>query len=145
MQIPLPVMKEIKLPHMRCDVDCGGCCGFVLTTKTEHDRVRAHIEEKKIVPVKQGYRCPFYQEGTCAIYEVRPFACRLFGHSPRMVCERMYNVNIPLKREEKLWAEYGKTGACDETLHTFAYDDHDAASYLRQYLQREKARQNERP
>lgn len=28
---------------------------------------------------KEGYRCPFLEDGRCAIYEARPLACRMYG------------------------------------------------------------------
>lgn len=29
---------------------------------------------------KEGYRCPFLEDGKCSIYEARPLACRMYGY-----------------------------------------------------------------
>ena len=52
--------------------------------------------------------CRYYQKGKCAIYPVRPFLCRLFGHVPTMICARGYNRNISPGKEEKLVNRYYK-------------------------------------
>jgi len=82
------------MPAMQCDSGCGHCCGLAPATEAEFQKVKRYVTAKGIVPVDQGVKCPFYQNGTCAVYEVRPFACQLFGHSARMPCSRGYNVNI---------------------------------------------------
>jgi len=79
---------------MQCDSGCGECCGPLLVTELEYQAVRTFAQRKGLVPKKQGLTCPFYQEGSCTVYEVRPFACRLFGHVEEMPCPRGYNVNI---------------------------------------------------
>ena len=82
------------LPPMQCDPGCGECCGPVLVTEREYEAVRTYIKAKGLVAKAQGMTCPFYQEGTCTVYSVRPFACQLFGHVEEMPCPRGYNVNI---------------------------------------------------
>lgn len=87
-------MKKVSLPQMRCDTGCGECCGVAPATEAEYRRALMVARSKKLVLKRQGAACPFYQEGTCQIYDARPFACRLFGHVRGMVCVRGYNTNI---------------------------------------------------
>ena len=88
--------KRLDLfPPMKCDQGCGECCGPAPATENEYRRVLAVAKAKGIVPIRQGITCPFYQEGTCSIYEARPLACRIFGHLRAMPCSRGYNTNIP--------------------------------------------------
>jgi len=112
---------------MQCDDGCGDCCGIVPANDKEFDRILDFIEEKNIVPLKQGVTCPFYQSGKCAIYPVRPIMCQVFGHSTKLECSRGYNVNIPdrkirraidrdLRKNSKEALE-GK--AAEQTLHDF--------------------------
>jgi Fe-S-cluster containining protein len=103
-----------KLPTMKCDSGCGECCGLAPTTEAEFRRVEAFIQEHGIQPINQGITCPFYQEGRCAIYPVRPLSCQLFGHSEKMVCPRGYNTNIP---ERKLRRAALRNGSASKVLH----------------------------
>ena len=89
-------MKKLKvLPPMKCETACGECCGIAPATEAEYRRVLAVARSKKLTIKNQGATCPFYQEGTCQVYDARPFACRLFGHVERMTCPRGHNVNVP--------------------------------------------------
>lgn len=88
------------MPPMRCDEGCGECCGVAPATQSEFDSLREYAQRKGIVARRQGTRCPFYQEGQCAVYEARPGSCRMFGHVPDMECPRGYNVNIRPKAEQ---------------------------------------------
>lgn len=91
-------MRKLKvIPSMQCDVGCGECCGPAPATEAEYRKVLHVVRAKGIVPIKQGVTCPFYQEGTCAIYDARPLSCRLFGHVKGMDCPHGYNTNIPEK------------------------------------------------
>lgn len=117
-----------ELPVMQCDPNCGACCGPVLCSEAEYQTVAKHVREQGIVPKRQGPDvCPFYQEGTCAVYEARPFPCRLFGHVEGMNCCKGYNVNVSPKRERRLMAQYHSEGGMRPTdyrsLHECAYGD----------------------
>lgn len=99
-------LKTLRLPIMQCDPNCGECCGIVLCTQQEFDRVVAYAERHSIEPIRQGSTCPFYQGGKCAVYEVRPFPCKMFGHVPGMNCPRGYNSNITKAMEDRLLEAY---------------------------------------
>lgn len=93
---------DFFLPKMRCDHGCGECCGLALATQVEFDRVVAFAKANNIEPVKQGTRCPWYQDGQCSVYQARPTVCRIFGHVDRMVCPRGYNTNVAEAVEKRL-------------------------------------------
>ena len=108
-------MKKLPLlPPMKCDTACGDCCGMVPVTETEFRRVERFAKKKNITPIDQGVTCPFYQEGTCKVYEVRPLICALFGHSVRMECTRGYNTNVP---EEEILRRVRSNGSPTKVLH----------------------------
>jgi hypothetical protein len=88
----------IDLPEMRCDKHCGACCGVVPINSVERQQLKSYVAEHNLHPLWQGSTCPFYQKGTCAVYPVRPLACRAYGHSWRMDCPRGYNENIEERR-----------------------------------------------
>ena len=91
-------MKKLKvIPSMRCDAGCGECCGVVPATEAEFRRIQQFIDEQGVTPAPSlDGTCPFYQNGGCAVYAVRPLICSLYGHSadPLMTCPRGYNVNV---------------------------------------------------
>lgn len=86
--------KYLALPVMRCDTNCGLCCGVVACTQGEYDAVDAYALQHGLSPITQGLTCPWYQAGQCAVHEVRPAVCRLFGHTERLECPKGYNVNV---------------------------------------------------
>lgn len=87
------------IPNMQCDVGCEECCHVVGCNKKEYEDVIRFAELRNIKPVKQGLKCPWFQNGGCSVYDERPTVCRLYGHvdSPQMRCPRGYNVNMPLE------------------------------------------------
>lgn len=126
----------IDLPVMQCDPNCGKCCGPVLCTNDEYNAVAKHVRDHKITPLRNGPdRCPFYQQGQCAVYEARPFPCRLFGHVPSMTCCNGHNVNISKKQERRAMARYAERRGCESrSLHEFAYGP-DAFRMLADHLE----------
>jgi hypothetical protein len=82
------------LPPMRCDDNCGACCGPVPASHEEYAAVVALARQKGIKPQAHGLSCPFYQGGKCTVYEARPTMCRVFGHVPEMPCIHGYNINV---------------------------------------------------
>lgn len=111
---------KISLPIMQCDDNCGQCCGIVICKEHEYQKVVKYAADHGITPKSQGSTCPFYQQGRCQVYEVRPFVCQLFGHSPKLTCCKGYNVNIPAITERRLTRKYGKP---DRFLHETLGDD----------------------
>jgi len=79
---------------MQCDVGCGDCCGPVPASKEEYATIAAYTKKQGITPKRNGITCPFYQQGRCAVHEVRPAICRVFGHTAQLSCSRGYNVNV---------------------------------------------------
>lgn len=105
---------------MQCDTGCGECCGVVPATETEFRAVERFIAEQGITPAAHtDGTCPFYQNGGCRIYPVRPLVCRLFGHAadPLMTCPRGYNVNVPERDVVRMLRANGKT---THVLHELA-------------------------
>ena len=90
---------------MKCDPHCGDCCGPVSCSEDEYQKIKKHVVENKIhfsskSPLEMVFgSCTFYQKGRCAIYEVRPMVCKLFGHVEKLKCSRGYNVNDLTDRE----------------------------------------------
>ena len=80
---------SVAVPKFECKPGCHDCCGIVPFSASEM------AAAQKIRPLEQweafqkgswvpraaleGFRCPFISGGGCAIYEVRPMVCRLFG------------------------------------------------------------------
>lgn len=108
-------MKKLKvLPPMGCEPHCGECCTIVPATETEFQRVRRYAEEHEVTPRAQGLTCPFYQGGGCAVHEVRPNICRVFGYLPQLVCGRGHNVTGVEDQAERM---IRATGAPSRFLH----------------------------
>lgn len=129
----------IAIPPMKCDVGCGECCGVVPATNAEFSRIKNYVTQMGIVPLDQGVTCPFYQEGQCKVYKVRPLICQLFGHmkEPRMTCPRGYNTNIPLQVGTRLIAQNGEgTHLLHELIPGFDHDKlmKDMRNYLESNL-----------
>lgn len=115
--VDLPV-----LPEMRCDRHCGECCGVVMCSEDDYQRVKRYAKRRGIKPLEQGIDCPFYQDGQCAVYEARPLICRMYGHfaDDKLTCPRGYNVNMPLRVkdlfDERIIAASGKPRFLHEML-----------------------------
>ncbi len=92
-------IKKLGLEEADCG-DCGRCCQsppFLMTTSDlEYRYIQKYISEEKLYyrvhfrvvtdehpDLREAYAqwtCPFYtRRKGCAIYPVRPFACRIFG------------------------------------------------------------------
>lgn len=100
---PLPMLK---MPAMQCDKGCGACCTLVMCHEDEFQNIVEFIQARGIVPRKQGITCPLYQDGTCTVYEHRPWICQMMGHTKELECSRGYNRNIPTTVERKLAKKY---------------------------------------
>ena len=111
------------LPIMQCDPNCGECCGPVFCNRDELDRVKQYAKQHGVEPLRQGITCPFYQGGTCAVHPARPFICKLFGHSPNLVCSRGYNRNVTADYETELMQQYERKGRSNFMLHELCYSE----------------------
>jgi uncharacterized protein len=80
-------LKQIKnlrkqIPTFKCRSGCSDCCGPVPWSDVERAQVKNHRQQQEI-------DCPYIiLEQGCAIYQDRPFLCRLMGavESGRMKC-----------------------------------------------------------
>ena len=78
--------------------------------------------------------CPFYLEGRCSVYTVRPFTCRLFGHvdEASLTCPRGYNTNIAAEAVQRLREVYEReqSVAGVRNLHEAVYSELEIAELL---------------
>lgn len=114
-----------SLPKMRCDKGCTQCCNVSGGTGAEYERIIEWAAQNNIKPIRQGIICPWYQNGTCAVYPVRPMICRLYGHVRFLDCPRGYNVNIKPKDEKRIMLQYIKDHdppMVQRWLHEVVYD-----------------------
>ena len=112
----------MKLPKMKCD-RCGKCCGIIACTVAEFEAIGAYIEKHKITPVAQGTDCPFlHMDGpvsSCIIYPVRPYICKLFGHTHTLRCANGHNKNISNGELARLNDQFMSVNAA--CLHEFCH------------------------
>lgn len=69
--------------------NCGNCCGNILPlTEVEISIIQIYMRENQIQKVynSQKHTCPFRDEAhkQCAIYEARPFICRMWRCDGKM-------------------------------------------------------------
>jgi len=116
-------MKISDLPKMRCD-GCGKCCGPVPVFEHEYVKILKYVTDHEIPLKQQGLACPLYQDKRCQVYEIRPFLCRIFGHTSRMLCLNGNNSVLPDRKVEKLMKRMiRKHGVSKRTLHHLVGDD----------------------
>ncbi|MFA4971564.1 MAG: YkgJ family cysteine cluster protein [bacterium] len=102
-------MKKLKvLPPMTCDPGCGDCCGIVPVTETEFQRVARYAREHAVEPLRQRITCPWFQQGSCAVYPARPLPCRLFGHTPGLACPRGHSAFVWEREIQRMMRANGK-------------------------------------
>lgn len=99
------ILHKIRklIPKMECIEGCHECCGPVVFTKTEWDKVRIKRQAVSI-------HCPYITDNSCEIYDNRAILCRLFGVVERMPCPYgMRPEQILTKDEEarilRLWGK----------------------------------------
>jgi uncharacterized protein len=106
-----------RIPTFKCVSGCTDCCGPVPASLEE----RKHAPELltppettgQIVDILQGCSsCPYVIEngGGCAIYDNRPFLCRLFGTVPGLPCPHGAGPGkmLSLAEERELMHDYYK-------------------------------------
>lgn len=87
-------MRRTDFPQMASCDGCkasGGkqdCCTIVRVRPQEAKAIRRFTKDNNIEwEVAEGIRCGFARDGNvCAIYDVRPFACRAMGVTKQMPC-----------------------------------------------------------
>jgi hypothetical protein len=82
-----------QIPAFRCKPGCSACCGPVPFSRAEWQR----IPDKRTAA---GLDCPYSGPRGCAIYEKRPFMCRLFGAAASLPCPFGYRPDRILSEEE---------------------------------------------
>lgn len=117
----LPVLLD--LPEMRCDADCDLCCSDVVPcSEAELERVVLYANERGIVPQwSRPEMCVWYQGGRCAVHEVRPMMCQLYGHvdHPSLTCAKdpSYNANVGSLPPPEVYAMKAELGPSVRYLH----------------------------
>jgi hypothetical protein len=75
-----------KIPKFECKKGCTDCCGVIVTTPWERDR----MGEPPAGPARAAgsLRCPYATDRGCSVYDRRPLLCRMFGavDHPKMTC-----------------------------------------------------------
>lgn len=116
-------MNYPDLPIMQCDAGCGECCGFAPCNEEEFQRIRDYCKNNEVVPKRQGSKCPLYQDGKCQVYLVRPWVCRLFGHTEKMECCKGYNTNVSQARVERMDRKYLSRGTPTRNTHELVFTE----------------------
>jgi Fe-S-cluster containining protein len=92
-----------KVPEFRCLAGCHDCCGPVPWTGAEWSQIKDKRQADSL-------DCPYIENGGCAIYQDRPFLCRLFGavERGRMKCPHGCGPEYPLSEAQahKLMEQY---------------------------------------
>jgi len=68
---------------------CGYCCGPHPWSPGEYEKIKIYLEIEDIPERKAQSlddQCPYFRNGGCEIYTVRPLLCRLFGRVGAMKC-----------------------------------------------------------
>lgn len=72
-----------ELPKIECKGLCAESCGPVPMGRVEWQRVCRAGGERA---AKSDLVCPYLEDERCAVYEVRPMMCRLWGVVDEMPC-----------------------------------------------------------
>ena len=81
-----------QIPKSTCPEGCGKCCGPVFPSLAESRNIKDwckvhHVEYREFLVLGEDGMCPYLTEAKrCAIYQVRPFLCRLAGVSTELRC-----------------------------------------------------------
>jgi len=93
------------IPAFQCKPGCIECCeefGVPSRTQMEDERIKKYVRANGLESHQRtGLRCPYVTAAGCAIYEVRPLICRLYGTSPNYLCKvRVQPVQLLHEDEE---------------------------------------------
>lgn len=124
----------IPKSDLPCIEGCSECCGPVMGSREEFRRapkLLGYIEQLESFVDQQVVNwcgtCPYVMPGGgCAIYEDRPFLCRIFGASeePRLRCPHGRGSSRPLTRTQtrKLMTRYQKLIDADTGTRAMALE-----------------------
>lgn len=104
----LKVVQELYalIPSFPCITGCNDCCQR--TTPGWADcEWEAIPEEKRKLPSKADYLCPYVKNGGCSIYEIRPLSCRLFATTQHLKCPHGCGKKISPENMHKIEQTYG--------------------------------------
>lgn len=84
-----------------CDGSCADACGPIAMFKGEWDRIkRAKGHAPRLHPARP-LTCPMLSPtGSCTVYTVRPYICRLWGATQGLACPKGCEPERWLTREE---------------------------------------------
>ena len=71
-----------RLPQVECKLMCAHSCGPIgaAVAPIELDRIRKKTSLNFVFPMLGCEQCPLLtSQGLCAIHDIRPFICRLWG------------------------------------------------------------------
>lgn len=82
-----------QIPPVSCRGLCVDSCGPIAMSRFEADRIRDRGFEippmaDALAAIERGedYYCPALRDGRCAVHDVRPTICRLWGATESMRC-----------------------------------------------------------
>jgi hypothetical protein len=122
----------MKFPKMKCD-KCGKCCSVVFCSNNEFKIIQKFVAKNNIIPIKQGMICPFFIDNSCAVYSIRPYLCKLFGHTHQLQCCNGYNKNISIGQVERLNEQFlpKQNASC---LHEICFTKQEIESIVTQEI-----------
>lgn len=92
-RLPVAAMGKLdrlyaELPAIECKRLCEECCGPVMMSRIEWERIIARCGKAPAPTPEQRQRleCPMLKDGGCSVYDIRPLICRLWGLVERMAC-----------------------------------------------------------
>lgn len=78
------------IPELKCVSGCNECCGVIFWFRIEEENIRRYLKEHNIeyrYAKSLSDKCPYFEDGRCVIYPVRPVICRLYGVVENLRCK----------------------------------------------------------
>jgi hypothetical protein len=84
----------VSIPPVPCRPGCSDCCGPIMMTRLEWDRIAQRIghapegDTHAMLAVAHATGdCSLLVDGRCSVYDIRPMVCRLYATGPAgLVC-----------------------------------------------------------
>ncbi len=90
-----------KLPTIECKGKCQECCGPIIMSGLESQRIQGATGLPLAIIDTETLRCPYLtDEGKCSVYDNRPMICRLWGLTPKMQCPHGCRPSRPFSEME---------------------------------------------